>query len=83
MPVLLVIVGEVVNNPALRGKATGMVAAGMSLGMGLCPFVAGTYFRSCLSVSALCSHLLSLLVSLPALTFRSQLYLHPRSPVRV
>jgi MFS family permease len=46
MPVLLVLVGEVVNNPALRGKATGMVAAGMSLGMGLCPFISGPLFES-------------------------------------
>jgi MFS family permease len=46
MPVLLVLVGEVVENPKLRGKATGLVAAGMSLGMGLCPFIAGPLYES-------------------------------------
>ena len=45
MPVLVNIAGESVP-PQLRGKATGLVAASMSLGFAVCPIVSGPLFRS-------------------------------------
>lgn len=45
MPCLVSIAGE--RAPAtMRGKATGLVAAGMSLGFALCPLAAGPVFES-------------------------------------
>lgn len=45
MPFLITIVGSAVA-PHMRGKATGIVASAMSLGLGLCPFLAGPLFAS-------------------------------------
>lgn len=45
LPTLVTIAGSVAP-PSLRGKATGLVAAGMSLGFCLCPLVSGSAFAS-------------------------------------
>lgn len=46
MPTLASIAGDAVKHPGLRGKATGLVAAGMSLGMAVSPFISGPLFRT-------------------------------------